>query len=371
MTKEQNKKLIVLAAGGTGGHIFPAEAVAEKLREHNYNIKLICDKRVTSLLEGAFLETERVVVTLVAPKSSLLSKIKSIVVLLLSTVKILWMFLKDRHQLVVSFGGYPTLPAALSAVILRVPLVLHEQNSSLGLVNRLFLPFARQLCISFPNTRKIKEKYNHKVLLTGLPLRNKIIKFIKHPKIQPDNQHFRILVIGGSQGTKLFSDVIPNAIAKLDKSLQEKIQITQQVRSELIDTTTAIYRKTRCAHEVKPFFNDIAELYRHHDLVITRAGASSMAELMSFQKAAIIVPFAKAKDNHQYYNAKFLQDSSQSIVVEEKDFSINWLSNHLREFLKDTEKIRNMESAYNLECSSIHLDASSNMLAVLQMLYNA
>ncbi len=99
--------------------------------------------------------------------------------------------------------------------------------------------------------------------------------------------------------------------------------------------------------------------------MITRAGASSMAELMSFQKAAIIVPFAKAKDNHQYYNAKFLEDSSQSIVIEEKDFSINRLSNHLREFLKDPEKIRNMEAAYNLAYSSIHVDASSNLLTVL------
>ena len=365
MIKEQNKRLIVLAAGGTGGHIFPAEAVAEKLREHNYDTKLICDKRVVPLLEGAFLEVEKVVVMLAAPKSSLLSKIKSIVALLFSTIKILWMFLKNRPKLVISFGGYPTLPAALSAVILRVPLVLHEQNSSLGLVNWLFLPFARHLCTSFPSTRKIKKKYSHKVLLTGLPLRNKIIKCIKHPKIQPDDRYFRILVIGGSQGAKLFSDVIPNAIAKLDKSLQERIQITQQVRNELINTTIAIYKETYCKYEVKPFFHNIAELYRQHDLVITRAGASSMAELMSFQKAAIIVPFAKAKDNHQYYNAKFLEDSSQSIVIEEKDFSINRLSNHLREFLKDPEKIRNMEAAYNLAYSSIHVDASSNLLTVL------
>jgi UDP-N-acetylglucosamine--N-acetylmuramyl-(pentapeptide) pyrophosphoryl-undecaprenol N-acetylglucosamine transferase len=302
--------------------------------------------------------TEKFIITSTTPQSSIVAKLTNLVALLFSTLKILWIFMRNRPKSVISFGGYPTFPAALSAVILRIPLILHEQNSSLGQVNKLFLPFARKLYTSFPNTRNIGAKYLNAVTLTGLPLRSKIIALTRYAKTQAGAQSLRILVIGGSQGTKLFSDVIPNAIATLDPILQSKIQITQQVRGELINSTNAIYHKTNCQHKIEPFFRNIAELYQQHDLVIIRAGASSIAEVMSFQKAAIIIPFAKSKGNHQYYNAQFLEENSNIIMKEEKDFTIQWLCNCLKDFLAHPEKIQDIESSYNPKYSSMHLNAA-------------
>ena len=137
--------------------------------------------------------------------------------------------------MVISFGGYPTFPTALYAIIFRVPLILHEQNSVLGQINRLFLPFAKKLLISFPDTQNINKKYDNKVILTGLPIRNKFIKELnsKKNKNGKKSKHLKILVVGGSQGTGLFSHVISQAIQSLDRSLQEKIQITQQVRKKI------------------------------------------------------------------------------------------------------------------------------------------
>ncbi|WPX96479.1 UDP-N-acetylglucosamine--N-acetylmuramyl-(pentapeptide) pyrophosphoryl-undecaprenol N-acetylglucosamine transferase [Candidatus Bandiella euplotis] len=354
----KGKGLIVLAAGGTGGHLFPAEAIAEKLKQNGYDIQLVCDKRVLSLLEGAFLKTKTFIITSIAPRSGIINKLINILLLFFSTVKISITFLLNRPKLIMSFGGYPTLPAALSAVIFRIPLILHEQNSSLGQINKLFLPFAKNLLISFPNTKQISSKYIKKVVLAGLPLRSKIITLINSKKPEKNKKLFKILVIGGSQGARIFSDVIPQAILNLDQSLQKKIQITQQTRNNLIDGTINTYKKTLCGYQVASFFKNIAELYQQHDLLIIRAGASSIAELMSFQKAAIVVPFAKAKDNHQYHNAKFLSDNSKIIFKEENGFSIDWLSNCLKDFLNDQQKIKNIETSYNAKYTSIHINAA-------------
>ena len=360
----KKEKFIVLATGGTGGHIFPAQAIADKLKENNYKLHLICDQRTLPLLEGTFLKIAKSVIISPVPKSGVFSKLVTISCLLFSTLKFLWMFFKHRPRFVLSFGGYPTLPAVLSATILRIPLLLHEQNSVLGQINRVFLPYAHKLFTSFPNTKRIKDSYKNKVIITGLPVRRKIIQSTEGTNIE--SKLFKIMVVGGSQGAKLFSDVVPNAVLSLDKDLQRKIQITHQVRNNLIENTIKIYKKTHCTYRIKSFFKNIEELYQEHDLVITRAGASSVAELFLFQKACIIVPFAKAKDNHQYYNAKFLGDNSKSIVIEENNFSTIWLNNCLKNFLTNPKKVQDMEIAYNIEYTLVHLNASNTILAFLK-----
>ena len=363
--RTESEKFIVLTAGGTGGHIFPAQAIADKLKANDYKLHLICDKRVLPLLAGSFLKIKKSVIVSPIPGLSIFSKFITISALLFGTLKILWIFLKDRPKLVLSFGGYPTLPAILSAIILRIPLILHEQNSVLGQINRLFLPYAHKLFTSFPHTRKIKSRYKNKVILTGLPLREKIIESIKKPNAKGNNNFFKIMVIGGSQGAKLFSDVIPNTILSIDKDLQNKIRITQQVRSNLIENATKIYKKTHCTYRIEPFFKNIHELYQEHNLIITRAGASSVAELFSFQKASIIVPLGKAKDNHQYYNAKFLGNNSKNIVIKENDINTDWLSNCLKTFLINPEKIQDMKVAYNRGYFLVHLNASNTIFKLL------
>ena len=365
----KNKELIVLTAGGTGGHIFPAQAIADKLKASGYELHLICDKRVLPFLEGSFLKISKSVITSPVPKASILSKLITIFALLFATLKIFKMFIKNKPKLVLSFGGYPTLPAILSAIILRIPLILHEQNALLGQINRIFLPYARKLFTSFPHTKRIKNRYKNKVIMTGLPLREKVIASIRKPNIKQNNKLLKIMVIGGSQGAKLFSDVVPNAILALDKDLQNRIQVTQQVRNNLVKDTTKSYNKTYCKYKIGSFFKNIHELYQEHDLIIARAGASSIAELFSLKKSCIIVPFSKAKDNHQYYNAKFLSDNSENMVVDESNFNVNWLSENLKKFLIHPTIIHDMNNAYNTTYTAIHLNASDAIADIIKALY--
>jgi UDP-N-acetylglucosamine--N-acetylmuramyl-(pentapeptide) pyrophosphoryl-undecaprenol N-acetylglucosamine transferase len=264
-----------------------------------------------------------------------------------------------RPKLIISFGGYPTLPASLCAIIFRIPLFLHEQNSVLGQINRIFLPFADKLLTSFLDTQKIKDKYREKVILIGLPIRENLIKFLqeRNAKARSKIKNLRILVIGGSQGAKLFSDIVPKVILNLEKSLQRRISITHQVRKEYLDDTIDIYSKTNCKSSVKVFFDNIEGLYNRHDLIISRAGASSVIEVLLFQKAAILVPFAMAKDKHQLYNAKCLSKNSKTIVKEEGQLSEKWLASYIKDCLENPERINEMEKSYKNQLRELHIDS--------------
>jgi UDP-N-acetylglucosamine--N-acetylmuramyl-(pentapeptide) pyrophosphoryl-undecaprenol N-acetylglucosamine transferase len=368
IAQKKNKNLIVLSTGGTGGHIFPAQAIAEKLQSPKTDLQLICDERTLPFLNGIFLKIKIHIITSSIPRKSIVSKLITLSKLMFSTLKVLHILMKNRPKLIVSFGGYTSIPASLSAIILRIPLILHEQNSLLGQINRIFLPFARKLLTSFPNTQKINNKYKDKVLLTGLPLRNKITTFTHQSPAMGSNKTLKILVIGGSQGAKLFSDVIPNAIYSLDKTLQERIEITHQVRNNLLYSTEEVYKKTNCSYTVKSFFKNIFELYQKNDLIIIRAGASSIAELITFKKAAIVIPFAKAKNNHQYYNAKFLTEISGAIMQEEQSFNSNWLACQLKKALDNPKKFKNIEGSYNNKYTSLHINAAANIAELIRQI---
>ena len=354
-------RTIVIATGGTGGHVFPAQAVTDELFVKKYSIHLITDKRGLKYLGGAFNEVQKTIIISTNFNQKLSNKLLNFTLLILSSLKIMWKFFLKKPKMVISFGGYPTFPAALYAIIFRIPLILHEQNSVLGQINKLFLPFAKKLLISFPDTKNINKKYNNKVSLTGLPVRNKFIKEFNNKK-RKGSKNLKILVTGGSQGARLFSHVIPQAIQNLDKALQEKIQITQQVRKENLSEVTDIYKKTSSKYNIKTFFENINELYSQHNLVISRAGASSIVELMMFEKAAILVPFAKAKDNHQFYNAKFLSKNSKIILKEEDQFSSKWLSIFINNILGNFDNIQDIQKSYNNKYRELHLNAVSKFI---------
>ncbi len=360
MTKKAtNNKTIIISAGGTGGHVFPAQAVAEKLYKEGYQLHFVCDKRALKYCDGILNDIKKTVILSSPPKQNLSSKVLNLSLLLISTLKIMGKFCFKRPGLIISFGGYPAFPASLCAIIFRIPLFLHEQNSVLGQINRIFLPFADKLLTSFPNTQKIKDKYREKVILTGLPIRENLIKVLqeRNAKARAKIKNLRILVIGGSQGAKLFSDIVPKAILNLEKSLQRKISITHQVRKEYLDDTIDIYSKASCKSSVKVFFGNMEELYNRHDLIISRAGASSVVEVLLFQKAAILVPFAMAKDNHQLYNAKYLSENSKTIMKEEKQLSEKWLASYIKDCLENPERINEMGKSYKSQLRELHVNS--------------
>lgn len=355
------KNKLIISTGGTGGHIFPAQAIADELINKNYDLHLVTDRRALKYLDGAFLDMQKTVIISSNVNEKLSSKLLNFTFLIISSLKIMGKFFLKKPKMVISFGGYPAFPASLYAIIFRIPLILHEQNSVLGQMNRLFLPFAKKLLVSFPSTQNIKEKYKNKVVLTGLPIRNKFIKEVSDKKIKR-SKYLKILVIGGSQGARLFSDIMPEAIQNLDKSLQEKIQITQQVRKENVDEVINKYSKTKCKPIIKTFFDNLGELYNKHDLIISRAGASSTAELLIFKKAAILVPFEKAKDNHQFYNAKFLGKNSKVILKKEDEFSSKWLSLFIGNLLNNPDNLQEIQKSYNNKYKELYLNAGNKFI---------
>ncbi|WP_236870267.1 UDP-N-acetylglucosamine--N-acetylmuramyl-(pentapeptide) pyrophosphoryl-undecaprenol N-acetylglucosamine transferase [Candidatus Bandiella numerosa] len=361
--KATNNKAIIISAGGTGGHVFPAQAVAEKLHKEGYKLHLVCDERALKYCDGVFGDIEKTVIFSTSPRQNLSNRVLNLSLLLISTLKIMYKFCFKRPKVIISFGGYPAFPASLCAIIFGIPLFLHEQNSVLGQINRIFLPFADKLLISFPDVKKIKDKYRKKVILTGLPIRENLIKVLPeyNAKARRKITNLRILVIGGSQGAKLFSDVVPEAILNLEKSLQSMVHITHQVRKEYLDDTVDIYSKTNCKSNVKVFFDNIEELYNKHDLIISRAGASSVVEVLLFQKAAILIPFAKAKDNHQLYNAKYLSENSKVIMKEEGQFSAKWLASYIKDCIENPESIYEMEKSYKNQLRELHINSANRV----------
>ena len=372
MKKILTNKRIIISTGGTGGHIFPAQAIAEKLQEQHYKVHLICDQRALQYCNGIFYSIEKTIVFLSNPKKNLMSKILYVIFVFLSLLKIARKFFYHKPELVISFGGYSSIPASLYAVIFRIPLLLHDQNSVLGRANRILIPFATKVLLGFPIIHKIQSQYHDKVFIIGLPIRIRLLKIIQQNKkiSRKKSKILKILIIGGSQGASIFSQVVPNAISSLEKELQRKLYVTQQVRNEDMNKTTNIYNRTACKFNIQLFFKNIEKLYKSHNLIISRAGASSIIEILSFKKAAILVPLSNATDNHQFYNAQYLTKNSKAILREENQFSVKWLASLLKVFIEDKSKINEIEKSYNKDILLLHSDSISKFLNQVNSLIN-
>lgn len=341
-----NKKpYIVLAAGGTGGHVYPALSLIKKL-ENEFDYCLICDLRGKKFVK---LQDKNININTIHSTritgSKYIKKLYLMSQLIFSTLKILFSFVKKRPSIIVGFGGYPSFPTICAAIIARVPVVLHEQNAVIGQVNKLFLPFAKKLATSFEDTIGINNKYIEKLVCTGNPIREEFYKAASLLKKDDRNMdsNIRILVIGGSQGAKIFSDVIPDSIKNLNEDLQKRIVITQQVRKENMEQSNKVYNKTKCKFILKEFFDNIADLYIKNDLVISRSGASTIAELMVLNMPAILIPYAAAKNNHQFYNADYLVKRKKAIIIKQANFNIKSFTAILEDLFnkKILEDLRN------------------------------
>lgn len=350
--KKNKQKTVFILAGGTGGHMFPAHAVAQVLGVKN-NVVMITDKRGSEFLKQY--ENSRhyeIRIIRAAPLSGGLSK--KIVNLLQITVGVwesMYYFMKyGRPNLVLAFGGYATFPPLVIALMTRVQIVLHEQNSSLGQVNRIFFRFAKLLLLSFSNTRYVNydKKYNCKIEFTGNPVRKGILhpnRIINRDKVNRDKE-ICVLITGGSQGAQLF-DNIANFISDLPVDLQKKLTIFHQAKANSIEHITEVYKRSHVKkYEVRTFFEDIGEKMRIADLLIARSGASTISEIAACKKPAILVPLASAKDNHQYYNAMQIVDAHAAIMLDEKDVDEE-MKSVLYKLLSDKNKLERMAEAYN------------------------
>lgn len=338
--KRRRTSHIVLAAGGTGGHMFPALAVAQELLSRGHRVTLITDKRglkYRKLFEGVkILEVDSTTMT----GKGVIGKILAVPKILSSIREAKSLLKMIGAGAVIGFGGYPSFPTIRAAASMGIPTCLHEQNAVLGRVNRFMAKSVDAVALSFENTEKADwSKYNY-VAVTGNPVRKEIeeIGDLYFPTMG-DDKIFRILVIGGSQGAKIFSEVVPQAISTLPRASQRRLQVTQQCRDEDIESVRTIYADTNIAVELTTFIDDLPNCLRWSHLVIGRAGASTVAELTTAGRPAILVPYPYATDDHQTANARELVNAGGGWLYQNQEFNAKTLAKVLQRMSRHPNEV--------------------------------
>ena len=329
-----DNKTIFLAAGGTGGHIFPAIALGEELAKRAFKVVLLTDKRTKKYLgDNKFISVEFIPVKY--PYGSLQNKIAGALSQIISYFVARRLIRKYRPSCVVGFGGYPSFPTMYAASSKGIKTVIHEQNSILGKANQMLSDKVSAIATSFPETLRVEERDIKKIFYTGNPVRPAIqaIRAIPYPKFD-ESSTLHILVTGGSQGASVFSKVVTQAITMLPREYHGRIRIDQQCRPEDLMNVKDIYNKIGVSSELATFFSDLPNKMANCHLVICRSGASSLAEVAVAGRPAIMVPLPNAKDNHQMVNANCYEDLGAGWVMPEESFTAEALSFKLENFFK-------------------------------------
>lgn len=330
--KKDSTKTVLLAAGGTGGHLFPAVAVGEKLTELGHSVHLVTDKRCKKYLSDIKFKVS--INDLYFSNISFLHRLMIPFKILKSLVEAFFRIKRIKPVLVVGFGGYPTFPILLVAKLLGIDIILHEQNCFLGKVNKLFSPYAKMLATSYKNTQNIPpliEKNPEILLYTGAIIRQQIVNLPKK-NFDEYNSDFTIFVFGGSQGASFFSEIMPDVAAILVKKTL-KIRIIQQARSGEQKMLAKIYSSLGIKYELASFFYNIEEIYNKSDTVIARSGSGTLAELTYIGMPAIYIPYPDAADDHQYYNAKSLSDDGAAFVIRQQDCTASFLADKILDLI--------------------------------------
>lgn len=320
----------VIAAGGTGGHMAPAYATAQLMLDRGYSVTLITDARGQSF-PGRPEKVRSAVLNTQPPTGGFLGAISTAINLRRAQKQAKEFLSSTPVSAVISFGGYPALPTVMAAKSIGIPYITHEQNAVLGRTNRLSGGKARAMAVSFPGTQKLPKNWTAKTALTGTPVRPEVMRFAdeEYPILSRDSL-MRILVLGGSQGARILSDKVPEAISIVPPALRQRIQVTQHCRGEDVERVRQAYGELKVAAETTSFIDDIGEKLRWTHLVIARAGASTIAELTAVGRPSILVPYAAAMDDHQSVNASLLARAGGAIVMPESQFDARELAKQLQ-----------------------------------------
>lgn len=333
----------LIAAGGTGGHMFPAQALAEVLLAHGWRVKLSTDDR-GARYAGAFpVDVIREVVpSATTARGGLMGKLSAPFKIAAGVLAARRAFAKDRPDVVVGFGGYPTIPAMSAARLGRIPRMIHEQNGVMGRVNALFAPRVdRVACGIWPTTLPQGVSGIH----TGNPVRKAVLDRAASPYAAPGDGSLNLLVIGGSQGARVLSDMVPAAIAALPEDTRARLNVAHQARAEDHDRVTEAYAAAGVTAEVQPFFSDVPQRLADCHLVVSRAGASSVADITAIGRPAILIPYAAASGDHQSANARSLADAGAAMVLPESILDPDTLARDILAILTDPERASGMAEA--------------------------
>ena len=326
--------LVVLAAGGTGGHVYPAESLAAEMLNRNYRLVLITDCRGDAY-GGVLgdLDTYRVRSSGVAGKN-IIAKIKSVPEIAVGVWQAHKILSQLQPNVVIGFGGYASIPTMVAASFGSYKTAIHEQNAIFGRANRLLAPRVDRVASCFSELEQVPNSVLNKVVESGMPVRTTIIdqRETPYPELN-DNSPIHLLVLGGSQGARVLSDVIPDAIINLPSYLKARIHITQQCRPEDLDRVRAKYLGAKINAELSSFFTDVPEQMARAHLIIGRSGASTVAEALVVGRPSIMVPYKYAIDDHQTKNAHAVDEAGAGWLMAEKSFTFESLSNRLENLL--------------------------------------
>jgi UDP-N-acetylglucosamine--N-acetylmuramyl-(pentapeptide) pyrophosphoryl-undecaprenol N-acetylglucosamine transferase len=334
------KPLVVVAAGGTGGHLFPAEALSAALQRRGIVVDLATDERATRYGTAFPARATHVIASATVRGRNPISLITTTTVLAYGLARALALFGRLKPAAVVGFGGYPTIPPVLAASLRGIPTLIHEQNGVLGRANRLLSGRVRAVATGFPGVIDRKPLLAAKATHTGTPVRAAVIEASRIPYLPVEPMGpFHLLAFGGSQGARIMADIVPPAVGQLPADLRQRLTVVQQVREEDLARVRDIYARLNVTAEVAPFFSDLpARLAKAH-LIVSRAGASTVAELAAIGRPAILVPLPHALDQDQLANATVLERAGGAICVNQKSFTADWLAGELARLAAAPQKL--------------------------------
>ncbi len=327
---------IVLAAGGTGGHLFPASALAEELKTQGHEVMLATDKRGMAYQNNLTAMPIYRVPAATVYGGGLFALPARILTLLWSVVSSLMLMLHLRPAIIIGFGGYPSFGPVMAGLLMRKPVLVHEQNAVLGRANRLAVKLGASLATSFPNTAGVPARAAARMRKTGNPLRADVLSTAQISYRSPTrSQAFDLLVFGGSQGARIFSTVVPEAIALLPEDKRENLRLVQQVSKDHMAGVLNSYGELKVSSEIREFFDDMPRRLRHAHLVICRGGASTISEISALGVPSIIVPLPGSLDQDQANNARDLATAGAAELILQKQFNAESLAAILNKWLDD------------------------------------
>jgi UDP-N-acetylglucosamine--N-acetylmuramyl-(pentapeptide) pyrophosphoryl-undecaprenol N-acetylglucosamine transferase len=365
-TRAGGRRLAILAAGGTGGHLFPAQALAEELVARGWLTVLMSDARARDY-GRRFPATEILVVPAATITPRRPWRVPGQLWRLLRGFLLARRGILARQPAVVAgFGGYPSLPPLLAAQHVRVPTIIHEQNAVMGRANRLLARKARAIAASFPQMAGLDSALRERVVFTGNPVRRAVIEAAAKARYDPPEgagEIFELLVFGGSQGARFFSDVVPPALAALPAAVKRALRVTQQCRPEDLQRVARAYAEAGIVAELKDFFDDMPQRMARAHLVVARAGASTVAELAVMARPAILVPLPHALDNDQLRNAEAFSRAGAGWVMPQAEITPEKLAAFITKLRFDRGRLM---AAHEAAATLARPDAAARLADVVE-----
>lgn len=326
---------ILLAAGGTGGHLFPAESLALELRKRGYKVELVSDERAVGYAGQFPADAIHEIISGTVTGTGFIGKIHGVLKLIKGMLQARGLMARIKPSIVVGFGGYPTVPPLLAASNRRIPTLIHEQNAVMGRANRFLAGKVSAIATGFET---IPIGKGPKPVCVGIPVRDAVLQAARLPF--PDMEHIQLCVFGGSQGARVMSEIVPKAVMLLPENLRTKLKIVQQARKEDLNAVQQIYADAGVNAIVEAFFSNLPHLIAQSHLVIGRGGASTVAELSVIGRASILVPLPGSLDQDQAANAGVLEKMDAATVIKQSDFTAKWLAGELSRQLQNTDELK-------------------------------